>query len=164
MGLGFLRSLGPQSSALGSNPYPSTLTLCQSVLNFKKWNKIHWEFSSINIFIMINFIITIIMIIPACIYIFKVNNKNTERRCQSNSTLKTPEQRHWRCSDICIAKLLTLNRSRALFWCFYCWLSTSKCALVLQPFERLFSLLHSTFSWKKIIFSKIFMELLMENR
>ena len=35
---------------------------------------------------------------PANIYLFKVNNKNTRKRCEINSklTIKTPERRQWR--------------------------------------------------------------------
>ena len=34
---------------------------------------------------------------PANIYLFKVNNKNTRKRCEicSKLTIKTPERRHW---------------------------------------------------------------------
>ena len=43
--------------------------------------------------------------IPACIYMFKVNNRNTRTRCEicSKVTIKTPEQ-----------------RQLASFWCLYC--------------------------------------------
>ena len=36
--------------------------------------------------------------IPASIYLFKVNNRNTRKRCEicSKLTIKTPERRHWR--------------------------------------------------------------------
>ena len=38
---------------------------------------------------------------PAGIYLLKVNNRNTKRRCEiySKLTIKTPERRHWRRSD-----------------------------------------------------------------
>ena len=41
-------------------------------------------------------------IYPATIYLFKVKNKNTRRRCEtcSNLTIKTPEQCQWRCPDV----------------------------------------------------------------
>ena len=63
-------------------------------------------------------------ILPAGNYMFKVNNKNTRTRCEicSKLTIKTPERRHWRRSDIFIVNfehishlalvvlLLTLSR------------------------------------------------------
>ena len=41
---------------------------------------------------------------PAGIYLLKVNNRNTRMRCEicSELTIKTPERRHWRRSDIVI--------------------------------------------------------------
>ena len=46
-------------------------------------------------------------VIPANIYLLKVNNKNAEKRCQiySKLTIKTPEQRHWYCSGDFIVNL-----------------------------------------------------------
>ena len=60
---------------------------------------------------------------PAGIYLLKVNNRNTRTRCEicSKLTMKTPEQRHWHRSGVCIVNfehishlvlvilLLTLN-------------------------------------------------------
>ena len=43
-------------------------------------------------------------------------------------------------------------------------LKTGKCPLWSQPFQRLFSLLHASFSWERFIFSKIFMDLPIENK
>ena len=41
---------------------------------------------------------------PANIYLFKVNNRNTGKRCEicSKLTIKTPERRHWRRSCVFI--------------------------------------------------------------
>ena len=41
---------------------------------------------------------------PAGNYMFKVTNKNTRARCEicSKLTIKTPERRHWRRSDVFI--------------------------------------------------------------
>ena len=41
---------------------------------------------------------------PANIYLFKVNNKNTRKRCEicSKLTIKTPERRQWRRSGVFI--------------------------------------------------------------
>ena len=40
-------------------------------------------------------------------YLFKVNNKNTEKSCEicSKLTIKTLERRQWRCSNVFIVKL-----------------------------------------------------------
>ena len=58
---------------------------------------------------------------PVNIYLLKVNNKNTKKRCEkySNLTIKAPEKTHWCCSSVFIANifhfflvflLLTLNK------------------------------------------------------
>ena len=41
---------------------------------------------------------------PAGNYVFKLNNRNTRARCEicSKLTIKTPERRHWRLSDVFI--------------------------------------------------------------
>ena len=82
-------------------------------VNLKKWNKIVTE------------------TIPAGIYLFKMNNGNIRTMCEicSDFTKKTPERRQWRRSGVL---LLTLNRFHILFWCFYCWLWTSKYRLRLN--------------------------------
>ena len=43
----------------------------------------------------------------ANIYLFKVNNRNTKKRCKicSKLTIKTPEQGQWRCSGVSIVNL-----------------------------------------------------------
>ena len=42
---------------------------------------------------------------PGNIYLFKVENRNTRKRCEICSKLiKTPERRQWRCSSIFIVK------------------------------------------------------------
>ena len=67
-------------------------------------------------------------IFPANSYLFKVNNRNTRKKCKgcSNLTIKTPERRHhWFHSSIFV-----VNFDHSLytfFYCFYCWLWTSKC-------------------------------------
>ena len=40
----------------------------------------------------------LLSVIPANIYLFKVNNKDTRKRCKicSKLTIKTPERRDWR--------------------------------------------------------------------
>ena len=57
---------------------------------------------------------------PAGIYLFKVNDENTGTMCETYSklTIKTPERRHQQ------------------FWCFHCWLWTSKSQLGCQKLEQ----------------------------
>ena len=51
--------------------------------------------------------------LPANIYLLKVNNRNTRKRCETCSklTIKTPERRQWRRSSL----LLILNILHTLF-------------------------------------------------
>ena len=58
---------------------------------------------------------------PAVIYLFKVKNENTRTLYEvcSRFTIKTPEQRHWRFSDVFI---VNLNRFYTFLWRFHCWL------------------------------------------
>ena len=46
----------------------------------------------------------VVMNNPANVYLFKVNNRNTRKRCEIGSklTIKISEWRHWRCSDVFI--------------------------------------------------------------
>ena len=41
---------------------------------------------------------------PAKVYMFKVSNRIIRKICEicSRLTVKKPEQRHWRCSGVCI--------------------------------------------------------------
>ena len=70
----------------------------------------------------------LLRITPTGIYLFTVNNRNARTMCETCSklTIKTPEQCQWRRSGVFIA---SLKRFHTLFWCFYCWLWTSKCFL-----------------------------------
>ena len=65
---------------------------------------------------------------PDNIYLFKVNNRNSTKRCDicSKLTIKKPE-RH----QLCFSWVLLLNLSKfhTFFYCFYCWLWASKCLL-----------------------------------
>ena len=72
---------------------------------------------------------------PANIYLFKVNNRNTRKRCEIRSklTIIAPERRHCRCSGVFIINfghishlflvflLLILNIFHTFFQCFCCW-------------------------------------------
>ena len=62
---------------------------------------------------------------PDSICLSKVNDGNTRTTCEISSklTTKTPEQCHWSRFDVFIS---TFNRFQTLFWCFHCWLWTSK--------------------------------------
>ena len=61
---------------------------------------------------------------PTNIYLFKVNNRNTEKKCENYSklTIKTPER---------LSTLLIVNfgHNSLLFLVSRCWLWTSKCLL-----------------------------------
>ena len=51
-----------------------------------------------------------LLVYPANIYLLKVNNRNTRKRCEicSKLTMKTPERRHWHLFLVFL--LLTLNK------------------------------------------------------
>ena len=59
-------------------------------------------------------------------YLFKVNNRNSIKRCEicSKLTIKTPKRRHWRRFGVFI---LNVEHHSHPFQCFYCSLWTSKC-------------------------------------
>ena len=63
---------------------------------------------------------------PASIYLFKVDNGNIRTMCEIclKLTVKTPERRQWCHSGVFI---VDFNRFHTFFWCFHCWLWTSKC-------------------------------------
>ena len=65
---------------------------------------------------------------PANIYLFKVNNRKTRKRCEicSKLTMKIPERRP---DVVLVFLLLILNIFHAFFLFFYWWLWTSKCFL-----------------------------------
>ena len=62
---------------------------------------------------------------PATIFLFKVNNKNTWKKCEisSNITTKTPERHHWCCSGVFVANF---EESSYLFLVLLLLLWTSK--------------------------------------
>ena len=51
------------------------------------------------------------------IYMFKVNNRNTRPSCEicSKLTIKTPEQRHWRCSGVFIVNFEYISHLALVF-------------------------------------------------
>ena len=62
---------------------------------------------------------------PAGIYLFNLKNGNTRTIYEvcSNLTIKTPEQRQWyRSGDF----IVNFGQISLIFWCFLCWLCTSK--------------------------------------
>ena len=65
---------------------------------------------------------------PANIYLFKVNNRKTRKRCEicSKLTMKIPERRP---DVVLVFLLLILNIFHTFFLFFYWWLLTSKCFL-----------------------------------
>ena len=62
---------------------------------------------------------------PANIYLFKVNNRNTRKRCETCSklTIKTPERRQWRCSGVFIVNFERI----LLFFLVFLLLTLNKC-------------------------------------
>ena len=71
---------------------------------------------------------------PACIYLFKVDSKNTRLMYEicSKLAIKTPERSHWWYFGVFI---VTWNTFYTLLWCFYCWLWVSKCQLDICCYE-----------------------------
>ena len=81
--------------------------VCESVCpTDTKFNRLIWPSSHI-LNIYYNFIVMVIFLwnllkywrdIPVNIYLFKVNNRNTRKRCKISSklTIKIPERGHWR--------------------------------------------------------------------
>ena len=60
-----------------------------------------------------------ITVIPASIYMLKVNNKNTRTRYEicSKLTIKTPERHHWRLSVVFIANFEYISHFALVFYC-----------------------------------------------
>ena len=56
-------------------------------------------------------------IVPAGIYMFKVNNRNTRTRCEicSKLTIKTPEPGHWRRSGVFIVNFKHISHLVLVF-------------------------------------------------
>ena len=54
---------------------------------------------------------------PVGIYLLKVNNRNIRIRCEicSTLTIKTPEQRKWRRSDVFIVKFVHISHLVLVF-------------------------------------------------
>ena len=54
---------------------------------------------------------------PAGNYMFKVNNRNTRRRCEIclKLTIKTPERRHWRRSGVFIVNFKHISHLLLVF-------------------------------------------------
>ena len=62
---------------------------------------------------------------PANIYLFKVNNRNSRKTYEicSKLTIKTQQRGHWSRSGVFI---VILNIIDTFFYCFHCWLWTTK--------------------------------------
>ena len=60
---------------------------------------------------------TVFRLIPANIYLFKVNNRNTRKRCElcSKLIMKTPERCHWRRFNVCIVNFKHISHLFVLF-------------------------------------------------
>ena len=84
---------------------------------------------------MLTFMSFMFLYYPVIIYLFKVTNRNTGKRCEicSRLTIKTLQ----RVIDVVLVfLLLTLNIFPALFYCFYLWLWASKCELGNKMFSK----------------------------
>ena len=64
------------------------------------------------------------------IYLFKVNNKNIRKRCETILTIKIPEWLHWCRSDVFIVNFKHISDRFLLLYCCYYWHWTSTCLLV----------------------------------
>ena len=85
-------------------------------------------------------------------YSFKVNNRNTGKRCEmcSKLTVKTPERHRWRCFGVSI---INFEHILILFYCFYCWFWVGK--YFLDWFGR--AVLNGCSCWESILITpKIF--------
>ena len=69
---------------------------------------------------------------PANKYLFRVNSRNTRKRCEISSklTIKTPKRCHWRHSGVFI---VNINVCHTFSYCFYCWHWTRNCLLGQSP-------------------------------
>ena len=67
---------------------------------------------------------------PANIYLCKVNNKNTRKKCEicSKLTIKRPQRRQWRRSGVFIDNFEHISYFFQVLL-LHCWPSTSKCWL-----------------------------------
>ena len=99
----------------------TTMSLLFTLNKVSNSQKVHLP-STLNISILAG--INLEKLTPTNIYLSKVNDKNTRKRCEicSKLTIKTPERRHWRRSGVFIVNfehishlflvfsLLTLNK------------------------------------------------------
>ena len=103
---------------LRSNYKPLTISL-------SFWKLILHFFQSLKtLLVIVKLNIFKLQVLPntANIYLFKVKNRNNRKRCEINSklTIKTTE-------DLILVFIFSnLNIFHIFFWCFYCWLGTSK--------------------------------------
>ena len=86
------------------------------------------------------------------IYLFKMNNRNTKKRCEicSTLTMKTPERRHWPRSGVFI---VNFEHILHLFLMFLLLIWTSKCLLGIVDFEKTYSVQHSAQHFIKRFYS-----------
>ena len=78
---------------------------------------------------------TFVVYIPANIYLFKVNNRHTRRRCKKMFKVNNKDTRALSMTSFLCFYLLPLNTLfHTFFQCFFCWLCTGKCFLGLNDF------------------------------
>ena len=87
--------------------------------------------------------------LPASTPLFKVNNKNTRKRCEIRSrlTIKTLERHQWRRSEFFIFNFEHISH---LLLVFSCWLWTVKCLLGCWKFYLMQTIIFSSYLSYKI--------------
>ena len=105
------------------------LTESVNIVWYELWKNQYWEDS------------------PACIYLLKVNNRNSETICEicSKLTIKKPERRHWRRSGVFIVDFEHMSHL-ALMFLFLIW--TCNCRLVVTLRKCQY---HWYKPWKKVL-------------
>ena len=113
----FSAEIGDFEDHLGGNYLNGLKLLPRQVRNSFILVRFHFDYLALTIFVeycevfgfkefQIFFIfgLTLINMFPGNIYLFKVNNKNTRKRCEIclKLTIKTPEWHQWRCSGVFI--------------------------------------------------------------
>ena len=67
--------------------------------------------------------------LPANIYLFKVNNKNSRKSCEIYSKLTKKPTRMMSMTWVLVFFLLTLHMFHTFFYCCYCWIWANKSLL-----------------------------------
>ena len=94
------------------------------------------------------YIIPLVAASAATTDLLKINNGNTRLITQicSKLRIKSPERRHWHHPGVFIVNFeidYALNLFHTFFWCFHCWLWTSKCRLGYESYHIRIFLVHT---------------------